>query len=74
MVLIREGLNHALHEILLSHGVFAFDNHFEDAGENHCLVDFESATVEHGQADDVLTNCDSELITLDFSLFFVFVA
>lgn len=53
MVLIWKGLDHALHQVLLSHRVFADDYDFKDLGQNHCLVDFEGDPVQVAQSENV---------------------
>lgn len=74
MKLIWEGLDDALHQVLLGHGILALDDDFKDAGQHLLMVDLKSDTIEAAETDDVLTNRDSELIAFDLTDFTVFVS
>ena len=74
MELVREGLNHTLHQVLLGHGVFAHDHDFEDTWQHNLVVNFEVYSVEVRQANNVLTNSDSQLLALGFTLLLILIA
>jgi hypothetical protein len=68
MVLIWEGLNDTLHQVLLCHGILAFGDNVKNLGEDSLLVDLKSDSIKHAQSDNILSNCDSKLISFHFSL------
>jgi len=67
MIFIREGLNHALHEILLGHGVLADDDDIQDSRKNDRPVNVVSDTVQIRESDNVLADGDAELIAFHFA-------
>jgi hypothetical protein len=46
MVLIWEGLDYALHEVLLGHGILASNDDLKNPGEYDLLVNVKSNTVK----------------------------
>jgi hypothetical protein len=72
--LVREGLNHALHQVLLSHFVFAHDDDLQDFWQHDIRIDIKSDAIKVAQADDIFSDRDSKFIPLHFSLIFVLVA
>jgi hypothetical protein len=72
VVLIREGLDHALHEVLLCQRVLAYDDDVQDPRQDDLLVDVVSNAFEAAQTNDVFANGDAKFIPLNFSLLAVF--
>ena len=74
MILIWECLDDTLHQVLLSKSVFANDNDIKDSRKNDLSIDVKGNSFEATQSDDVLTNSDSQLVSLNLSLLAIFVA
>lgn len=74
MVLVWEGLDYALHEVLLGHSILACNDNLENPRKYDLVVNFKSDTVKVGEANNVFTDGDSEFVAFDFSDFSVFVA
>ena len=73
MVLVGEGLDDALHQVLLCEGVLAGDHDFEDARQHDLLVDVVGDTLKARKSDDVFAHGHSELVTLNLALLLVLV-
>ena len=73
MILVREGLDHALHKVLLSQSVLADDNDIENSRQDDLLVDVIGDALETGQSDDIFADRDPKLVPFDLSLLSVLV-
>ena len=73
MKLVREGLDDALHQVLLRQCVLAHNYDFKDARQHDLLVDVVGDALETGQPNDILSDGNTQFIPLDFSLLSVLV-
>ena len=71
MILIWESLDDALHQILLSKGIFADNDDLQNLWQDGVLVYLVGEAFEHAHSNNVLSNSDSQFISFDFSHFLI---
>ena len=67
MILIGEHLNDTVHQILLSHCIFANDYDLQQLRKHYTFVQVESESIKMAKSYDVLSNSHSELISFNLS-------